>query len=378
MRPTTLNGAVTWAEIDLGAIAHNVKAYQTHVGPRVRVIAVVKANAYGHGAVPVAQAALRAGAAMLAVHRLSEAIELRQAGIAAPVLIMGYTPPDGADRVVEHHLTPSLITPEFAQALSDRAAAAGQVIPVHIKVDTGMSRYGLLPDETAPFAAWLRSLPGLQIEGLFTHFATADWADSSYVLGQLQLFNQVRQAVAAADVPIAIAHAANSAGAMRYPEAYLDAVRPGIAMYGMDPSDEWPPVFEIRPALSLKSTVSRVRLLPEGAGVSYSRTHVTRRPTLAALVPVGYGDGFHRILSSKAEVLIRGQRCPIMGRVCMDQFVVDASAAPDVAQDDEVVLVGAQGGQRIRAEEVARLAGTINYEVTTSLLPRVARFYSSL
>ena len=182
---------------------------------------------------------------------------------------------------------------------------------------------------------------------------------------------------AGSDFTIPIVHAANSAATMRLPEAHFDAVRPGIALYGLDPSTEWPPVFEIHPALTLKSRVSRVRTLPVGAGVSYGRTFVTTRPTLAALVPVGYGDGYHRILSNQGSVLIRGQRAPIIGRVCMDQFVVDASAIPDVAQDDEVVIIGRQGQNQLRAEEIAALAGTINYEVTTSILPRVARELTS-
>jgi alanine racemase len=176
-------------------------------------------------------------------------------------------------------------------------------------------------------------------------------------------------------IEIPLAHAANSAATMRLPEAHFDAVRPGIALYGLDPSTEWAPPFEIRPALTLKSRLSRIRRLPAGAGVSYGRTYVTQKPTLAALVPVGYGDGYHRILSNQGSVLIRGRRAPIIGRVCMDQFVVDVDAIPDVQQDDEVVLVGAQGGERIRAEEVAALAGTINYEVTTGLLARVVRVY---
>lgn len=370
-----MNGIVTWAEIDLDAISYNVQTFQRHVGEKVKIIAVVKANAYGHGAAPVARAALAAGAKMLAVHRAIEGVELRRAGIQAPILVMGYTPPDGAALVVENHLTPSLMTLEFAQALSARAAALGATAPVHVKIDTGMNRYGLQPPEALDFLRQLVTLPGLALEGLFTHFATADWEDLQYTRQQLAVFRQVRQSAEQAGIHIPLVHAANSAATMRLPEAHFDAVRPGIAMYGMDPSDQWPPVFEIRPALSLKSTVSRVRTLPAGAGVSYSRTYVTPQPTLAALVPVGYGDGYHRILSNQSQVLIRGAHCPLMGRVCMDQFVVDASAAPEVQQDDEVVLVGAQGGERIRAEEVARLAGTINYEVTTSLLPRVARVY---
>jgi alanine racemase len=238
-----------------------------------------------------------------------------------------------------------------------------------------MSRYGLMPDEVVGFLVDIQKLPGLHLEGLFTHFATADWADLTYTRAQLAVFTEVIQAARAAGVEFPVIHAANSAAAMRLPEAHFNAVRPGIAIYGLDPSGEWPPVFELRPALALKSLVSRVRQLPPGAGVSYGRSFITQRPTLAALVPVGYGDGYHRILSNKGSVLIRGRRAPILGHICMDQFVVDVSHIPGVQQDDEVVIVGQQGGERIRAEEVAELAGTINYEVTTSLLPRVVRIY---
>lgn len=370
-----LDGIVTWAEIDLDAIAFNVRAFKQHVGERVRVIAVVKANAYGHGAAPVARAALQAGAEMLAVHRAIEGVELRRAGIEAPVLVMGYTPASGAEMVVGWRLTPSLMTLEFAQALSAHANARGVVVPVHVKVDTGMSRYGLMPEEVLEFLRTLSLLPGIALQGLFTHFATADSADLAYTLQQLAVFDQVRQAALQAGLAIPLVHAANSAATMTLRQAHFDAVRPGIAMYGLAPSSEWPPVFDIHPALTLKSRVCRLRWLQAGAGVSYSRTYVTTRPTLAALVPVGYGDGYHRILSNQGAVLIRGQRVPILGRVCMDQIVVDASAIPGVQQEDEVVLVGRQAEGHIRAEEVAKLAGTINYEVTTSLLPRVARVY---
>ncbi len=369
------DGIVTWAEVDLDAIAHNVSAFKRHVGSWVEVFAVVKANAYGHGAAQVARAALSAGASRLAVHRAIEGVELRKAGLSAPVLVMGYTPPEGAEHIIRWRLTPSLMTLEFAQALSGRATAAGVTAPVHVKVDTGMSRYGLMPEETVEYMAALQRLPGVQIEGLFTHFATADSADPAFVRRQLAVFNDVRAALSENGIQIPIAHAANSAATMRLPETHLNAVRPGIAIYGLHPSDQWPPVFEIRPALALKSLVCRVRDIPAGAGVSYGRTFVATRTTRVALVPVGYGDGYHRILSNRGSVLIRGQRAPILGRVCMDQFVVDVSAIPGVQQEDEVVLVGAQGNEAIRAEEVASLASTINYEVTTSLLPRVARFF---
>jgi alanine racemase len=278
--------------------------------------------------------------------------------------------------ILNWRLTPSLTTAEFAQALSSRASALGVAAPVHIKVDTGMSRYGLMPAEVVDFLRVLQELPGLNLEGLFTHFATADWIDLTHTRRQLGAFTEVIQAARTVGVVFPVLHAANSAAAMRLPEAHFNLIRPGIGLYGMHPSSEWTPVFELRPALALKSLVSRVRQLPAGAGVSYGRTFITQKPTLAALVPVGYGDGYHRILSNQGNVLIRGQLAPILGRICMDQFVVDVSHIPGVQQDDEVVIVGAQGDERISAEEVARLAGTINYEVTTSLLPRVARVYT--
>lgn len=366
---------VSWAEIDLEAIRQNVRSFRKHVGDSVQVMAVVKANAYGHGAVPVAKAALEAGAARLAVHRLTEGIELREAGIEAPILVMGYTPPPGAGEFVRWNLTPSMITPEFAQALASQAATQNKIVPVHVKVDTGMNRFGLFPEEVVPFLAMVCIMEGLRLEGMFTHFATADARDGTWVLQQIKVFDEVIAAVRNAGIDIPVIHAANSATTMRYPQAHYNAVRPGIAMYGMNPSSEWEPVFNLHPALTLKSRISRVRDLPVGAGISYGRTFVTSQPTRAGLVTVGYGDGYHRILSNKGVVLVRGQRALVLGRVCMDQFVIDVTDIPGVEQDDEVVLVGSQGDERVSAEEVGRLAGSINYEVTTGLLPRVIRKY---
>lgn len=370
-----LEGVVTWAEIELDAVAENLRALQRHVGQAVEIIAVVKANAYGHGAVPVARMLLEAGAAKLAVHRATEGVELRQAGITAPILVMGYTPPDGARLVVDYNLTPSLITMEFAQALSAHASAAGVTLPVHVKVDSGMGRYGLMPGEVINFLGELDKLPGIFLQGLFTHFATADWTDQTHVRQQLKLFKDVLLDVRQAGFEVPLVHAANSAAALYLPEAHFNAVRPGIILYGMRPSEEWPVLFDLKPALTLKSTVSRVRELPAGTGVSYGRTYITPKPTLAALVPVGYGDGYHRELSNRGAVLIRGQSAPIIGRICMDQFVVDASTIQGIQQDDEVVIIGQQGQSTISAEQVAAWAGTINYEVTTALLSRVVRVY---
>ncbi|MGB9872713.1 MAG: alanine racemase [Anaerolineae bacterium] len=373
--PALPPGTVTWAEIELEAIRANIRSFCRFVGPRVQVIAVVKANAYGHGAVPVARAALQAGAARLAVHRLLEGAELRQASISAPILVMGYIPPDGAEAVVRWGLTPTVTTREFAQALSARAVAAGVTVPVHVKVDTGMGRFGLLPDEVVPFARALATLPGLSLEGVFTHFCTADSADPSYMRLQFRRFVDVLEGLNGAGISIPLRHACNSAATMRFPEAHLDAVRPGIAIYGLDPSSEWPPVFPLRPAMALKSRVVRVRTIPAGWGVGYGRTFIPDRPMRVALLPVGYGDGYHRLLSNRGAVLLHGRRAPVLGRVSMDQIVVDVSHIPEVQEGDIAVIFGRQGEAELRAEEVAAWAETINYEVTTSILPRVVRVY---
>ena len=375
MNNDLLAATVTWAEIDVDAISNNVSAYRGHVGPRVEIIAVVKANAYGHGAAQVGRVALESGATRLAVHRLAEGIQLRQAGIKASILVMGYTPPGGARLILEWRLTSSITTWEFAQVLSDQAVGLGMRAPVHVKVDTGMNRYGLLSSEAVGFISELHKLQGIEIEGLFTHFATADWEEPFYIHQQLAEFNGLLGSIRNEGIDIPIIHAANSAAAMHYPEAHYSAIRPGVALYGLEPSSEWHPPFEIYPALSLKSRISRLHTVKAGEGIGYGHTYVAQNSIVAALVPVGYGDGYHRVLSNKGCVLVRGQRAPIIGRVSMDQLVVDVSRIGGIQLNDEVVLIGMQGGERIRAEEVASLAGTINYEVTTSLLPRVLRVY---
>ena len=369
---------ITYAAIDLDAIAHNVRVLKQHVGTGVTLIAVVKANAYGHGAVEVSRAVLRSGAERLAVARVEEAVALRHAGIGAPILVMNYTPCEAADIVVGLGLTVTVNEIEIAHALAARAEAHGCKVSVHVKVDTGMGRFGLPPRAVLPFLAKLSTLPALDVEGMFTHFAVADARSTEnriYTRQQLATFLDVLQAVQAAGYSIRMRHAANSAATLALPESHLDAVRPGIAIYGLRPSEMALPCT-LRPALALRSRVARVHVLPTGASISYGRTYITDRPTPVALVPVGYGDGYHRLMSNRGAVLIKGRRAPIVGRVCMDQLVVNVTGIPGVQCDDEVVLIGRQGAAQITAEEVAAWGETINYEVVTSLLPRAARIYA--
>lgn len=366
---------VTWAEIDLDAVAHNARQLKRRAGEQAELIAVVKANAYGHGAVAVARAALQAAASRLAVVRTLEGVQLRRAGIEAPILLMGYTLPAEAETIIRWRLTPTVNTWAQAEALSAAAAAAGASLPVHIKADTGMGRFGLLPEEAVDFAQALVQLPGLHLEGFYTHFAVADAADKTYTRRQFSIYCQLLARLEEVGISIPLRHVCNSAATLDLPEMALDAVRCGIALYGLRPSAEVEPPVPLRPVMSLKSRVARLRTLPAGSSISYGRTYITTRPTKVALVPAGYGDGYHRLLSNRGAVLIGGRRAPIVGRVCMDQFVVDVSDLAGVQQDDEVVLFGRQGEAEITAEEVAGWAETINYEVTTSILPRVTRVY---
>ncbi len=366
---------LTYIEVDLDAIAHNVQAIKSFVGPAVELIAVVKANAYGHGTLRTSQTALAHGADRLAIGRVDEGVALRQAGITAPILVLSYSMPSEAEAAVAHDLTLAVTELPVAEALSAQARAQGKRLPIHVKVDTGMGRFGLLPDEVLPFVQRLAALPGLVLEGLFTHFSTADAIDKTYAQAQFEAYRRVLDALSAAGFHFPLRHVANSAATLSLPATHLDAVRAGIILYGLMPSGDVEPVVDLRPALSLKSHIARVQCLEPGASIGYGRTYVAEAPMTAALVPVGYGDGYHRLLSNRGAVLVNGQRAPIVGRVCMDQFVIDISTVGPVAVDDEVVLIGRQGGDCISAEEMAGWADTINYEVVTSLLPRMPRRY---
>ncbi|NPV68775.1 MAG: alanine racemase [Anaerolineae bacterium] len=366
---------LSYVEVDLSAIAANTRAIRARLGRGVTLIAVVKANAYGHGLIPCARVMLASGADRLAVSRVSEALALRAAGIAAPILTLGYAAPDEAADAVAHDITLAVGDRPTAAALAEQAAIRGRVARLHVKVDTGMGRFGLLPEEVVPFLDWLATLSGVMAEGIFTHFATADNADKSFVHTQMAIFRQVLAAAGAAGHALPLRHAANSSAILDLPETVLNAARPGIVLYGLYPSEHVSHDLPLQPALAIRSRVARVRTLPAGASIGYDRTYIAPRTIRAALIPVGYGDGYPRLLSGQGAVLINGRRAPLIGRVAMDQFVVDVSEVGPVAQDDEVVLLGRQGADVISAEELARMAGTINYHIVTALLPRLPRVY---
>ncbi|MDI6857893.1 MAG: alanine racemase [Dehalococcoidia bacterium] len=366
---TDWSGRPVWADIDLDALGENVRQLKRQAGGAA-LMAVVKANAYGHGAIAVSRAALAAGAERLAVICVDEGDELRRAGINVPILVMGFTPLSQAERVVELGLTPTVSTPELAHALAQLARKKGIVQPIHLKVETGLNRYGLPPEQLLPLAESLRDEPGLRIEALFTHFATGDEDDKSYVHYQLDRFKRVAGALPW----IPLRHVANTITLLNMPDLSFDIVRPGIGLYGCYPSPEARSV-PLRPVLSLKSRVARLRRLEPGESVSYGCTWTAARPSVIALVMCGYADGLRRELSNKGSVLIRGRRAPIVGRIAMDMCVVDVTEIPYVALDDEVVIIGRQRDEEITAEELAALCGTINYEILAGISARVPRVY---
>jgi alanine racemase len=373
-----------WAEIDLGAISHNVRALKGLTRPGTRMMAVVKADAYGHGAEAVARAALAAGADMLAVARLDEGVALRQAGLEAPILILNPTFPDFAPRLIAHDLIQSVTGLADGRRLAAIATQRHTRIGVHLKVDTGMGRLGLVPDCGKPGTALppvdevvaLTRLSGLQLQGIYTHFAAADEADKSYARMQLELFTDFLERLRRVGVDRGLRHAANSAALIDLPASHLDAVRPGIALYGLYPSaavDHHR--VDLQPAMSLKTRVLQVKTVPAGFSVSYGMTWQAAGPTSIATVAAGYADGLQRRLSNRGQMLVRGQRAPIVGRVCMDLIMLDVGHIEGVTAGDEVVIIGRQGRASISAEEVAGLLDTINYEVVFTNGFRVPRHY---
>ncbi|MCS7055861.1 MAG: alanine racemase [Thermoflexales bacterium] len=365
----------TWLDVDLGAIAHNVRAVKSVIGESVGLMAVLKADGYGHGAVKVARTALNNGATWCGVASLNEAAALRSAGIEAPILILGFTPAWHAREALLRDATLTVYDLDVARAYGRAAQELNRTARVHIKVDTGMGRLGVLPEGAADFVRAVAALPGVCVEGIFTHFSCAD-CDPDYTRLQIARFRHVLEALGD-DVPtLRYVHAANSAGALAYPEARFNLVRVGLAMYGLNPfapAPLRPADLVLRPALAWKTTIAQVKRLPPGSPVSYGKRFICQRETTIAVIPVGYADGFRRAPHTFGEVLVRGRRAPIVGAVCMDQTMIDVSHIPGVRIGDEVVLIGRQGDQCITADDAAARLGTISYEVVSAILPRVPR-----
>ena len=365
---------LTWVEINLAAVQNNLRRMQAIA--RTRVMAVVKANAYGHGAVEVAKAAAAAGADWLGVARAPEGLALRESGITLPILVLGYTPPAWAARAFGADLSLAVFDFETAQACAAAARALNRRARIHVKVDTGMGRLGVLPEAAPEFVKAVSALDGIDMEGVFTHFANADSAPPRVSAAeQLTKFERVLDALTAQGLRPPLVHAANSAAAFTLLPARYDLVRMGIALYGLAPSDEVPCPPEFIPALSWKAAVAQVKTLPPGHGVSYGSEYVTVTTETIAVIPVGYADGYRRVPKNVNEVLIRGRRAPVRGRVCMDQMIAGVSHIPGVQSGDEVVLIGQQGRETMSTDEVARRWGTINYDVASGIMARVPRVY---
>jgi alanine racemase len=363
---------LTWIDIDREALAGNVRAVKARIGENVALIAVVKADAYGHGAVTSAQTALQNGAEMVAVSNIGEAMQLRDAGITAPILMMNYLPPDAARQAIQQRITATVYDLDLARAYDAAGRETGGSLRVHVKIDTGMGRLGVAADKSVLLFRHLARLTNLDVEGVYTHFATAD-EDADYLAEQNRRFRDVIAPLKASGFPLRYIHAANSAAALRAPETHYNAVRVGLALYGLTPSDEVPLSASFRPVMSWKALVAQVKTLPPNSPVGYGVTYRTSGEERIAILAVGFADGFRRAPHHAGEVLIHGEYAPVVGRVSMEKTAVNVSHIPDVAAGDEAVLLGRQGQREITAEDIAARLGTSNYEVVTTALPRQPR-----
>lgn len=380
---------VTRAEIDLQALKHNFEELKRLAVPPTQIMGVVKADAYGHGSVEVAKTLVEQGVPYLAVARFSEAITLRRAGLRVPILLFGHTYPEYLGPMLKHDIRPSINTVDSARILSEAAKRRRGKVRIHVKLDTGMGRLGVvcdglaLPDSgkssrkrAVQTILEIASLPRLEIEGIYTHFANADRPDTAHTRLQFSLFMDVLSGLKKNGFEPRFRHAANSAALIRMPETHLDLVRPGIALYGLLPSSViGKDQVNLKAVMSIKTNIIQLKDVPAGFKVSYGSTHETGRATLLATVPIGYADAYSRLLSSKGCMLVKGQKAPIVGRVCMDLTVLDVGHIENVAVEDEVVVLGRQGDAEITADEIAELIQTIHYEVISTITARVPRIF---
>lgn len=361
----------TWLEIDLGAIQHNYRLLQA-ISQRP-VMAVIKANAYGHGIGGVVPALTQIGATWCGVARIEEALEVRRFSREIQVLVLGYTHPFWVEEALAQDISLTVFDPQTAEAYANQARGLGRELRVHAKVDTGMGRLGVLPEGAVDFIRWLMALPGLKVEGLYTHFARADESDPAPTLKQIRNFDGILETLTALKLRPRWVHASNSAAIFNFPQARYDLVRAGIALYGLHPSPETPLPSSFRPAMALKARLVSVKVLPPESGVGYGHRYVTRDHERIGVVAAGYADGIRRVLGN--EVLVHGQKAPVLGTPCMDQIMIQLDGVMGAAPGDEVVIFGRQGEGFISVEEVAERWGTINYEVVTNMMARLPRIY---
>ncbi|MCR5268393.1 MAG: alanine racemase [Lachnospiraceae bacterium] len=367
-----------YAKIDLNHIVHNLECMHDLIRENTKIIAVIKANGYGHGAVRIAQRTESLPYLHgFAVATAEEAFELREHGIKKPILILGYTFPEDYERLIREQISLCVFKEETAEALNENAMKPGLKAKVHLKVDTGMSRIGVPSDASGvSIAGKIASYPNLEMEGVMTHFARADETDKQYAKKQYERFCAFIDDCEKNGVTFTYRHCSNSAGIMELPEVNMDIVRCGITLYGLMPSDEVRKDIPLKPGMTLHSRIVHIKELPAGVQISYGGTFTTERDrTKVATIPVGYADGYPRTLSSKGSVLIRGRRAPIIGRICMDQMMVDVTDIPGVKDYDEVVLIGEMGNERITAEELGALSGRFNYELVCDISERVPRVF---
>ena len=367
----------TYATVNIAALAHNLSCIKRYLSPGCEVMAIVKANAYGHGAVETALALARLGVGRIAVASLEEGIALRQAGISASIVVLGALFEEQVSDLVAHQLTPVVSDGRILSALAQAARSQSASYPIHLKVETGMGRLGLSPEELFSLLdnPLLRS--PLQVEGMMTHLPDADGKDSTFTERQLGAFRRMVEQVRQRGFTIPLVHTANSAAIVRFPDAHFSLVRPGIMLYGYHTLPATVPAPDLRPVLSLHTTIAQLRTIPPGGTVSYNGTFVAARPTRIAVLPIGYADGYSRQLSHRGSVLIRGRRAPIVGLVCMDMIMVDVTDIAQVQVGETVTLIGQQGGESIWADEVAGWIDTIPYEVLCGIGSRVPRLYES-
>lgn len=366
-----------YAGIDLDALKYNVEGIKRCKAESAMLMGVIKANAYGHGAKVFAHELDSMGFDWFAVATVDEGIELRRDGIEQPILVLGYTCEAQYPDMVQWEITPTIYSLDMAKAFDAAAAKAGKVANIHIKIDTGMSRIGFLPGEKSlDEIEKIHELRHLRIQGMFTHFACADMRDKTHVGHQIEKFHQMIDGVRQREIPVEIFHCSNSASIMELPSEHMNLVRAGIILYGLYPSNEMEEKrLPLKPVMSLYSHIVHVKEVPEGVTVGYGATYVTGRPTRIATVPVGYADGYPRSLSNRASVLLHGRRVPIIGRVCMDQFMVDVTDMPQVSVGDVVTLIGQDGEEILSVEEISEMAGSFNYEFVCDVSRRVPRVY---